>query len=364
MPSKLSAALYCGCVTVIAALISVAPALAGTFVYVSNQEDGDISVYTMAPDSGMLTAGKRAPAGKLVMPMASSPDGKHLYATIRTQPFSVSNYRIDAKSGELKWLGSSPLPASMVIVALDRTGRWLLAASYAGHVLSVHPIGPDGRVAGEPTQVIPSGGRNPHWIRVDAENRFVYVPNLGTDEVRVYKFDAKAGTLTPADTPVVKVKAGTGPRKVIISKDNRFLYLLGELTGVVTVFERDNKTGALKEIQAIESVPANSGLVPGHPRMPFGAPGAVVFDESKAIWAADIQVTPDGKFLFTSERTHNTISSFAVDTQSGQLRYLATITTEEKQPRGIAIDPEGRFLVVSGEKSQNLSVYAFDSIYG
>jgi len=365
MSSNLRAALRCGGMTAIMSVITAlaTPAGAGTFVYVSNQDDGDISVYAMAPDTGMLTPAPRAAAGKLVMPMASSPDGKFLYASVRTKPFSIYNYRVDPSTGDLRWLGTSPLPDSMVNVAVDRSGRWLLAASYGGNIVSVHAIGPDGRVAGEPAQVLPSGGVKPHSIRVDADNRFAYVPHLGSDEVRVFRFDAKAGKLAPADPPSVKVKAGTGPRHHIISRDNKFLYLLGELTGTVTVFARDTSTGALKEIQTIESVPAGSGLKPGQPRVPVGTPGAVPFDEATAIWAADIQVTPNGRFLFTTERTRSTITSFAVDTKTGHLSVVGTVPTE-KQPRGIGVDPKGRFLVASGEKSSNVSVYAIDEKTG
>jgi 6-phosphogluconolactonase len=365
MDSRLPAALRAG--GLIAFLISISafghPAGAGTFVYVSDQEDSDVSVYSMAPDTGVLTPGPRAPAAKLVMPMASSPDGNFLYAAIRTKPFSIFNYRVDPANGLLRWIGTSPVPDSMVNVAVDRSGRWLLMASYGGNAVGVQAIGADGRVAGEPSQFMPSGGVKPHSIRADYDNRFVYVPHLGTDEVRVYKFDAKAGKLTPAETPSVKLKAGTGPRHFIISKDNRFLYLLGELTGTVTVFARDKATGGLKEIQTIDSVPPNSGLKPGQPRVPVGTPGAVPFDESTAIWCADIQVTPNGRFLFTTERTRSTITSFEVDPKSGQLRTVGTVPTE-KQPRGIAVDPQGRYLVASGEKSTNLSVYAIDGKTG
>lgn len=365
MRRKLRAALRAGGLTAVLALIPVfaAPAGAGTFVYVSNQDDSDVSTYAMAPDTGMLTPGPRTPAAKLVMPMAASADGKFLYAAVRTKPFSIFNYRVDKATGALTWIGTSPVSDSMVNVAIDRSGRWLLAASYGGNAVGVQAIGTDGRVAGEPSQFIPSGGVKPHSIRADNDNRFVYVPHLGTDEVRVYRFDARAGKLTPADPPSVKLKAGTGPRHFIISKDNRFLYVLGEMTGVVTVFARDKAGGGLKEIQTIDSVPPNSGLKPGQPRVPVGTPGAVPFDESTAIWAADIQVTPDGRFLFTTERTRSTITSFEVDTKSGQLRYVATVPTE-KQPRGIAVDPQGRYLVASGEKSPNLSVYAIDGKTG
>jgi 6-phosphogluconolactonase len=366
MASKLRTVLRYSGMTAIVAFISgfAAVAQAGTFVYVSNQDDSDISVYSMAPETGLLSPGPRAPAAKLVMPMASSPDGRFLYAAIRTKPYSIFNYRIEAATGELRWVGTSPMPESMVNVTVDRSGRWLLAASYGGDALSVSAIGPDGRVAGEPSQFFQTGGIKPHSIRVDLDNLFAYVPHLGSDELRIYRFDASVGKLTPAGPSSVKVKAGTGPRHFIISKDNRFIYLLGELTGVVTVFVRDVVTGGIEQIQTIDSVAPNSGLAPtGQPRAPAGTPGAVPFDESVAIWAADIQITPSGRFLFTTERTHSTISSFEVDARSGQLRYIGSVPTE-KQPRGIGVDPRGRYLVASGEKSPNLSVYAIDANTG
>jgi 6-phosphogluconolactonase len=117
--------------------------------------------------------------------MAPTSDGKQLFAAVRSEPYSLFNYRIDAKTGALTWTGTSPMPDSMVYISIDRAGKWLLAVSYGGDVLSVQAIGADGRVAGESTQLIPSGGIKPHAILVDKTNKFVYVPHLGTDEIRV-----------------------------------------------------------------------------------------------------------------------------------------------------------------------------------
>src|SRR5256886_5459122 len=131
-----------------------APACAGTFVYVSNGEDGDISTYSMTPD-GELQPGARAKAASVVMPMTVSPDRRFLYAASRSKPYSVHAYAIDPGTGALKLLSTSPLAESFPYISLDRTGRFLFGASYAAHLISVNAVGSDGRVAAEPLQVIP-----------------------------------------------------------------------------------------------------------------------------------------------------------------------------------------------------------------
>jgi 6-phosphogluconolactonase len=332
-----------------------------TFVYVSNHVDGDISAYVMASDTGRLTPVTRIAAARLVMSMASSPDGDVLHAVMRSQPYSVFSYRVEA-SGHLHRIGTSSLPESMVYAAIDRSGRWLLTAGYGGNTLCVHAIAADGRVADRPTWFGSSGGIRPHAIRFDRGNRFVYVPHLGTDEIRVYRFDAETGRLAPAEPAAVKVRDGTGPRHVVFSGDDRFVYMLGQLTGVVTAFARDADTGSLAEIQAIETVPPGSGLAPGKPRPPTGAPDQLPA-ETTSIWCADIQITPDDRFVFTSERARSTITILVADTRSGLLRHAGYVPTET-QPRGIAIDPQGRFLVVASEVSQSLTVYAIDGRTG
>src|SRR4029079_4234274 len=145
-----------------ASLVVGAPARADTFVYVSNAEDGDIGTYTMKPD-GELLPGARVPAAKLVMPMAVSPDKRFLYAATRSKPFSVHAYAIDSGTGALTPLSVSPLFESFPFITLDRTGRFLLGASYSAHLVSANAVGRDGLVAAEPSQVIPVG-RNAHSI--------------------------------------------------------------------------------------------------------------------------------------------------------------------------------------------------------
>jgi 6-phosphogluconolactonase len=341
-------------IIVAASMAAGSPALAGTFVYVSNAEDGDIGTYALGAD-GALSPGARVAAAKVVMPMTVSPDKRFLYAASRSKPYSVHVYSIDAGTGALKPLATSPLAESFPYISLDRSGRFLFGASYGGALVSVNAVGGDGRVSPEPLQLIPVG-RNAHSIRADATNRYVYVPTLGTDQIFQFTFDAKTGRLASNTPAVLQMKAGVGPRHFVTSRDNRHLYALSELQGTVTSFSLDGKSGLLTEVGTASALPPDSKLQPGAPR-----PSSRNTDND--VWAADIHMTPDEKFLYASERTSSTLAAFRVDGATGKLSYLASTPTE-KQPRGFAIDPKGKFLVASGEKSETISAYAIDAASG
>jgi 6-phosphogluconolactonase len=347
---------------VLLSIASSAPALAGTFVYVSNAEDGDIGMYTLQAD-GSLQPGQRFKAAKLVMPMAVSPDKRFLIAAVRSKPFQAYSYSIDKSTGALNLIGTGALAESYPYIALDRSGRFLLGASYGANQVGVNPVGADGRV-GEPLQVVPTA-RNAHSIRTDNTNRFVFVPHLGTDQVFQFLFDEKNGRLTANTPPVLQLKQGTGPRHLIVSSDNRFVYLLNELTGMVTALSIDPNAGTLKELDSVSALPPDSKLVPGAPRGAVGTPGAnqAPRNTDNDIWASDLHLTPNGRFLYAAERTSSTLATFRVDTASGKLTYLGSTPTE-KQPRGFNIDQTGRFVVVSGEQSDTISSYAIDAETG
>jgi 6-phosphogluconolactonase len=345
-----------------ASMIGGSPATAGTFVYVSNAEDGDISVYTLQSD-GLLTLGTRVPAAKVVMPMAVSPDRRFLYAGVRSKPYSVHVYSINPGTGALTPLAVSPLAESFPYISLDKTGRYLLGASYGSHLISVNAVGADGRVAADPLQVIPVG-RNAHSIRTDESNAFVLVPTLGTDQMFLFTFDPKSGRLQSNTPSTYLMKAGTGPRHFVVSSDNKFVYVLSELQATVTTLALDSKTGALTEVSATSGLPANTKLEPGAPRGAVGAPGGPPpRNTDNDIWAADIHMTPNGKFLYITERTSSTLGALSVDPATGKLTYVGSTPTE-KQPRGFAIDPKGKFLIAAGEKSDTISVYTIDPSSG
>src|SRR5437763_4579547 len=279
-------------VAVLLSLASSAPVLAGTFAYVSNAEDGDIGMYTLQAD-GSLQPGPRFKATKLVMPMAVSPDKRFLIAAVRSKLFQAYSYSIDKSSGALKLVGTGTLAESYPYIALDRTGHFLLGASYGANQVGVNPVEADGRV-GEPLQVIPTA-RNAHSIRIDNTNRFVFVPHLGTDQVFQFLFDEKSGRLTANTPPVLQLKQGTGPRHLIVSSDNHFVYLLSELTGTITTLSLDPNAGTLKEVDSVSVLPADTKLGPGMPRGAVGAPGAAPRNTDNDIWASDLHLTPNGR---------------------------------------------------------------------
>ena len=347
---------------VIAMMLSLglcAPALAATFVYVSNADDGDIGIYTLQAD-GSLKAGPRVPAAKVVMPMAVSPDKRFLVAAVRSRPYEAYTYAIDKGTGALTLVGKGPLAESCPYIAIDSTGRYLLSASYGGHQVGVNPIGADGKV-GEPMQTIPTA-RNAHAIITDRTNKYVFVPHLGTDQIFQFVFDEKSGKLSSNTPATVQMKQGSGPRHIIVSKDNKFVYLLNELTATVTTLALDAKTGTLKEVDSASALPSDTKLGPGQPRAPV-APGQTPRDVANDIWASDLHLTPDGKFLYAAERTSSSLGGFKVDAASGKLTFVGSTPTE-KQPRGFRIDPTGKFMIVSGEKSETLTTYAIDGASG
>ncbi len=342
--------------TALLALITVAgTAQAATFVYVSNAEDGTIGTYAMASD-GTLTPGARVDAQKMVMPMCVSVDKHYLFAAVRSKPYTVFTYAIDPKTGALKQISKAPLAESFPYISTDKTGRFLFGAGYGANLVSVNAIGKGGKIS-EPTQVIPTA-RNAHSVVIDRSNRYLFVPHLGSDEVFQFVFDAKTGKLRSNTPAVVLMKPSTGPRHIIISKDNKFAYLLSELVGTVTTLSLDPKTGLLTPVSEVKILPPDSKLVRGAPRLPAGT-GEEPRDVSKDIWAADLHLTPDEKFLYAVERTSNTITRFSVDGATGKLTYLSSTLTE-KQPRGFAIDPTGKYVVVTGELSDTISVYSID----
>jgi 6-phosphogluconolactonase len=339
--------------------------VAATFVYVSDADDAMIDSYVMDTKTGALTPVGKVEAGKTVMPMAVAPSKKVLYAVVRSQPTRVISYAIDAKTGALMQKATAPLPDSMAYVSTDRSGHFLFTASYGGDKIAVSPIGADGLVTAEAIQILPTG-RNAHSILADRTNRFVYSANLGGNQVLQFAFDAKTGKLAPLDPPAVKPPPGHGPRHLAFSLDDKFLYVLNELSGHVTQYAIDATKGTLTLVDSVPSVPPELGMQWGEAQAPVGtAPAATAPkpDNKPRIWAADLHFTPDGKFLYTSERNTDKIALFTVAPRTGKLTYVTNFATE-RQPRGFNIDPSGHYLIASGEKSDHLSVYRIDQTSG
>ncbi|WP_441233240.1 lactonase family protein [Bradyrhizobium sp. 930_D9_N1_4] len=327
------------------ALISgVRPGMAETFAYVGNADSNDISVFKLA-DNGEMTAvqtaaftGVEKPGSST--PLAITPDHRVLIAGVRSQPFQAVSFAIDPRSGQLSPIGNGSLADSMANIAVDRGGKFLFSASYGGNKVALNPLQANG-VAAEPKQVIPTG-LNAHAFLPSPDNRFVFATNLGSDQVLSFTFDAAAGTLAPNDPPAIKVPEKSGPRHFVFHPNGKFVYLIHELNGDVAAFSYEAKSGAWTEIQRTTSLPEGFSGKP---------------------WAADIHITPDGRFLYASERTTNTLTAYKVDAASGKLTTIGSVPTE-KQPRGFHIDPTGRYLAAVGELSDSMTVYAIDPSSG
>ena len=336
---------------VIAALLpitalAVGMAKADTFAYVGNADSNDISVFRVEPKTGEMTPLETAPFVGIEKPgsstpLAVSPDRRFLFAGVRSQPYVALSFAIDPNTGRLKYLGSGPLADSMANIATDRSGKFLFSASYGGNKVAVNPIGPDGVV--QPAQQIVPTDPNAHCILADPSNRYVLHTSLGGDLVYQEKFDAKTGKLAPNDPPSVSIKSKAGARHLVFSPSGKFVYLVDELDASIYVFPWDAKTGTLKkEVQVTTALPKG---FEGKP------------------WAADIHLTPDGKFLYASERTSSTLAAFRVDPKTGLLTPIDSYPTE-KQPRAFNIDPSGRYLLSVGQLSNSMTSYAIDEATG
>jgi len=320
------------------------PAGAATVVYVGNTESNEISVLRLDRQSGDLTLVEKVPIPGVTKPgsstpMAVSPDRRFLYAGTRGEPKIAAGFAIDPTSGRLKHVASGPLADSLAYMVTDRTGRFLLGASYPGHRVTVNPISPPGTV--QPPHQILEGHPNAHAILADASNRHVLVPTLGNDLLNVFTFDAATGKLGPNTPPATRVKEKAGPRHFRFHPNGRLVYLLGETDAAVYVFDYDAATGQLEEKQRISALPPDFQGKPA---------------------AADLHLTPDGTFLYASERRSSTLAGFKID-PVGTLTSIGSIPTET-QPRGFGIDSSGRYLLAVGQRSHAMSSYRIDAERG
>jgi 6-phosphogluconolactonase len=314
-----------------------------TVVYVSNAGSKEILVLAMNRNSGELALLDKTPVpgtdkpSPTSMPMAVTTDHRFLYAALRSEPYPASSFAIDRATGRLTHLATAPLPDSMAYLVTDRSGRYLLAASYPGNKLTINPIDAQGRVDAKTTQIIPNKPKA-HCILVDAANKYCYATSLGSDTIMEWKFDPATGTLSPNGPGEIHTKPGAGPRHLAFHPNRRFLYVITETTDTIGAYAIDPASGTLTELQFVDALPEG-------------------FKEQPA--AADLHVTPDGRFLYGSERKTSTLAGYRIDPEKGTLSPVGHFPTE-KTPRGFNIDPRGRFLLAVGLDSNALTVHAID----
>ena len=291
--------------------------------------------------------------------LAVSPDKKYLYAVNATATFegkptgSVSAFAINPATGQLTLLNQKssggPGPCHLT---LDRTGRNVLVANYAGGSIENLAVQPDGHL-GEPTFFFQDTGKgvNPdrqegphaHCMALDPANHFAFACDLGVDKVFTYRFDATAGKLSPGQPAYTSVKPGAGPRHFIFNADARQAYLITEMGSTIVHFSYDSANGVLNERQTVSLLPA---------------------DFSGTNKAAEISLDRSGKFLYGSNRGHDSIAVFAVDAADGSLTFVQRVSSQGKTPRDFTIDPSGKMLFCANQDSDNIIIFNVDPATG
>jgi 6-phosphogluconolactonase len=263
---------------------------------------------------------------------------------------AVSAFKINPQTGMLTAINQQPtMGRGPCHLLLDKTGKNLLVANYVGGNVAVIPVGADGKL-GEATSVIQHRGKsvNPqrqeaphaHGVVLDAANRFAFVCDLGLDKVMIYKFDAESGKLTANEPAFAEVKPGSGPRHMVFRPDGKFAYVNNEMTSTVTAFAYDAEAGKLSEVQTISTLPGGVA-VPGNS-------------------TAEIQAHPSGKFLYVSNRGHDSVALFNIDQEKGTLTFVEAQSTGGKVPRHFGIDPSGKQIVVENQRSGQVMICPID----
>lgn len=363
--------MICHCSTVaraillftIAASVS-ASAIADNYrVYIGTYTSGDSiskGIYTCSFDTetGKLTEPTFAVELKNPSFLAIHPGGKFLYAVNELSEGEgkgtggVTSLKINA-DGTLTAINHQPsLGGAPCHCNVDATGTSLLIANYIGGNVVVYPIDADGSLKPASCNIQHAGkSKDPsrqevshaHSINLSSDNRFAYAADLGLDKVMIYDFDAAQHLLTPAKQPFVTVPPGGGPRHFAIHPSGKFAYTNNETTLVVTAFGRDPKDGGLTSIQDISTIPKG-------------------FDGRKS--TAECLAHPSGKFLYVSNRGHETITAYTIDPTSGLLTYVENEPTGGNEPRNFFIDPSGKWLLAENQNSDSVFVFTIDQKTG
>lgn len=342
-------------VTLLAMLSASAFAADATFylgTYTKPGKSQGIYVGTLDTTTGKL--GPLELAGEVKSPsfVALSPDGRFLYAAMESGGGSVGAFAVGAE-GKLTALNEQPSGGGGAChVWVDATGKNVFVANYGGGNIAAFQTKADGAL-GERTAFVQFTGSGPnlkrqekphgHAIYTDATNKFVYACDLGTDKVWIFKFDASKGTLTPAEPVFGQVPPGGGPRHLALHPNGRFAYANNELTMSVTAFARNETTGALTALHTL-------------PTLPEGA-------SAQGASTAEIFCHPSGKWLYVSNRGHDSIATYAIGAD-GKLSWIEAAPAQVKVPRGFGIDPSGQWLIAAGQNDDKIAVLKIDAATG
>jgi 6-phosphogluconolactonase len=344
----------------LAAEVSAQSALVYFGTYTGPKSQG-IYVSHLDPTTGLLTAPELAGAVSSPSFVAIHPSHQFLYAVNEVSTFqgkkagAVTAFAIEPRTGKLTLLnqqssgGSGPCHLNV-----DRTGRNVLVANYGGGSCAVLPIDQDGRIGAATTFIQHRGssmdkrrqeGPHAHGAYFDPANRFAFVPDLGLDHVMIYKFDPAQGSLVANEPPFGSVPPGSGPRHLAFDPTGKYVYVINEMLCTVTAFTYDAARGSLAPIHTVSTLPSGEQLLP-------------------SFSTAELEVHPSGRFLYGSNRGHDTIAVFAIDQQTGRLTPIQHQSTQGKTPRGFGIDPTGRWLFAANQDSDTVVGFRIDENTG
>ena len=334
-------------------------AFVGTRGYVSpsNASDGEASreihAFGLDPETGELSRRAVVDAGENPSFLAVHPDEARLYAVSQADEGTVTGFEFDPETGELSRLNRRRTgDARPCHVSVDPTGRYALATHYVGGSVSVLPIAESGRLS-NPSHAVEREGRGPdpdrqtrsrpHAAVFGPDDRFVYVPDLGADRVWVYELDRDEGRLVPAGPGSVRLHAGAGPRHLAFHPDGRFAYAVNELDSTLTAFERDPRTGDLSAVRTVSTLPTS-------------------FEGENR--PADVHVHPSGRWVYGSNRGHDSVAVFAVDSESGAPEPAGHASTGGEWPRNFALDPTGEYLFAENQATDGIVPFRVDDAAG
>ena len=314
-----------------------------------------IYAYRFHPSTGILDSLDVAAETPNPTYLAVHPSGRFLYAVNETDNFggkksgSIAAYALDPHTGKLTFLNQAATRGGGPChLAIDATGKALVAANYNGGSVASFPFLANGRLGEAASFIQHSGssvdkerqeGPHAHSTIISADNRFVMVNDLGLDKIFVYRLDAAKATLTPNNPPFVTLHPGAGPRHFVFHPSAKFAYAINEMGNTVTAFAYDVQRGSLRELQTVPTLPA---------------------DFTKPSTTAEITIDAKGKFLYGSNRGHDSISVFSIDASTGTLTPVERVPTGGKEPRNFVLDPSGAWLLAANQNSASIVVFHVD----
>ncbi len=326
-----------------------------------NGKDASQGIYVAEFNAHTGHLGEPKLAARAIDPsfLAISPNKKYLYAVSEVDSVggrpggAVIAFKIDPATGSLTKLNQhSTIGGGPAHITIDSQGKNVLVANYGGGSVTALPLDPDGKLRhhssfhqhrGKGANPSRQGEPHAHSVNLSPDNRFAFVADLGLDKILIYKFDAATGKLTPNDPPFAKVAPGSGPRHFTFHPNGHYAYVINEMGNTVTAFAYDAAKGSLTEIQNITTLPD---------------------DYKKDSFTAEVVAHPTGKFLFGSNRRHDSIAAYMIDSSTGKLTIVDIEPTQGKNPRNFVVDPTGGFLLAENGDSNSIVIFRIDPSTG